>query len=353
MAEGAGDGIEAAIAASRRDWPGPYLEETVFGVADAAAVADAVRAAVHRHLGVAVVRAELWQASVGCTAGLHLDDGTAVALKVHQPRVGAPYLRAASRVQRWLHAAALPCPRPRHDPIPVGLGWATVDDLAPPPPDERRAGDATTRTASATTLAQVTAAATTGASPADRAALAAHPLRPPPDGALWPEPHSPLFDLGAGAADAAWIDDLATAARAARDAGATGPVVTHTDWAHRNVRFAADGAVAVAYDWDSLATVDEMTGLGQAAMTWRATGEADDTDPFPGADEVDAYLDAYGAARGRPLRPDERRRARAAAVWTLAYTARCEHALAHRVPAVPAPTAARSRLADTAAALLP
>jgi hypothetical protein len=84
--------------------------------------------------------------------------------------------------------------------------------------------------------------------------------------------------------------------------------------------------VVVAYDWDSLSMVTESVAVGQAAATWRSSGEA--TDPIaPDPEAVDAYLHACGMASGRPFPGDERRAALAAALWVLAYMARCEHAL--------------------------
>jgi hypothetical protein len=105
----------------------------------------------------------------------------------------------------------------------------------------------------------------------------------------------------------------------------------------------------VAYDWDSLALVTESVAVRQAAATWRSTGEA--SDPIaPGPDEVLAYLSAYEAAAGRPFTAEQRRAALGAALWVLAYTARCEHALealtGSRVER------ARARLADKGQAYL-
>lgn len=101
--------------------------------------------------------------------------------------------------------------------------------------------------------------------------------------------------------------------------------VAHTDWSARNVRI-HEGRLWVAYDWDSLGWVSEATAVGQAAATWRSTGEADDP-VAPGPDEVGGYLDAYEAGAPRRFSGDERRIVMAAALWVIAYTARCEHAL--------------------------
>ncbi len=151
-----------------------------------------------------------------------------------------------------------------------------------------------------------------------------HPLRAI-GGELYPQPHNPIFDFSLRAEDARWIDQLAEAAKAARAVDASGPIVVHTDWSARNVRF-EDGELVVAYDWDSLAEVTESVAVGQAAATWRSTGEA--TDPIaPGPEEVRAYLSAYEVAAGRRLTAEQQQSGLAAALWVLAYTARCEFAL--------------------------
>lgn len=151
-----------------------------------------------------------------------------------------------------------------------------------------------------------------------------HPLRAD-RGQLYPQPHNPLFDFSLRAGGARWIDELAEAAKLARSTDGSVATVAHTDWSARNLRI-EDQEVVVAYDWDSLALVTESVAVGQAAATWRSTGEA--SDPIaPGPDEVTAYLSAYESAAGRFLTAEQRRAGMAAALWVLAYTARCEHAL--------------------------
>jgi hypothetical protein len=47
----------------------------------------------------------------------------------------------------------------------------------------------------------------------------------------------------------------------------------------------------------------------------------------PSRDEVADYVKAYESARGRTFSPAEWDSIGASALWVLAYTARCEHAL--------------------------
>jgi hypothetical protein len=116
------------------------------------------------------------------------------------------------------------------------------------------------------------------------------------------------------------------------------------------VRFDEHGLLAV-YDWDSLAFVTEATAIGQAAMTWSVTADPGGT-AFPELGSVLGYIGDYEEARGTPLSNGQRRAAQAAAVYVLAYTARCEHSLAVRGIARPDQNTARPRLGDIGAVLL-
>ena len=176
-----------------------------------------------------------------------------------------------------------------------------------------------------------------------------HPLHSEGDG-LYGTPHSPLFDFERTGAGAEWIDDLARRAKTVRDRD-TGPlVVAHTDWSARNVRFDEDRLLAV-YDWDSLALVKEATALGQAAMTWSVTADPGGTE-FPDLDSVLGYMADYEQTRNRGFNAEQLRAARAAAVYVLAYTARCEHSLALQGVARADQDAARRRLAELGTTLL-
>ena len=69
----------------------------------------------------------------------------------------------------------------------------------------------------------------------------------------------------------------------------------------------------------------------------------------PGVDDTIAFLDAY--ERARPLDVETRRAAEAHAVYSTAYTSRCEHAIAHGQGFEPV-TGARAVLRDFAARFL-
>lgn len=143
-----------------------------------------------------------------------------------------------------------------------------------------------------------------------------------PEAQLYPAPHPPLFDFAATAVGAQWIDDIATAAR--EQMATDTPVIAHGDWFARNVRLDSDGLPACTTG--SLQIVPEATAAGIAAATWRYVGTRDE--PLaPTPTEIQQYVDQYQDHREMPFTPTPRRGAHAAAVYALAYTARCEHAV--------------------------
>ena len=98
-------------------------------------------------------------------------------------------------------------------------------------------------------------------------------------------------------------------------------VVAHTDWSARNVRLAPSGVRAI-YDLDSLSWTTLPAALAGAAMSWRAFGESSDI-RAPGVTDAGAWLADYPES----LAPDEERAFWAHALFHLAYTSRCEHAV--------------------------
>jgi hypothetical protein len=179
--------------------------------------------------------------------------------------------------------------------------------------------------------------------------LAAHPLGRRTEG-LYGEPHSPLFDFAGTAAGAEWIDQIAARAAGLRDADRRAPVVAHTDWSARNVRLDDERLLAV-YDWDSVALVPESTAVGQAAMTWSVTADPGGTE-FPGAPDISGFIADYEEAGAYRLDDEQWRAAGAAAAYTLAYTARCEHSLEATGRAREDQHAAHDRLAEVGEWLL-
>jgi hypothetical protein len=122
--------------------------------------------------------------------------------------------------------------------------------------------------------------------------------------------------------------------------------------------------VSAVYDWDSLAVQREPVLAGGVAHLFTADFSAGpEWVQRPGLDEALAFIADYEAARGVEFSARERAAARAALLYAMAFTARCEHSdlltgfgagpvdpEAARVS--PAPDSARAFVAAHADALL-
>lgn len=343
--------ITAAVEAQFARWAGSgvgAIERDVLGTNEPSAIAAIYEQFCSETLGGSPSGALFYAASAGCVLGVRLTNGDDVVIKAYQARWDHSFLHAVQTGQSLAADGGLPCPRPLKSPTPITAArpnLAVVETWLPDP-GMRPGGSSVARRVSAGGLArQISLCRDLPGSQR----LLSHPLRQP-EGGFYGEPHSPLFDFESTAAGAQWIDDLARRARDVRDQDDSTPVVAHTDWSARNVRF-DDRRLLAIYDWDSLALVKESTALGQAAMTWSVTADPGGT-AFPTMDSVLAYIEDYQKERGTSLSPLQRRSARGAAVWVLAYTARCEHSLAVRGIARPDQNTARERLAEIGAQML-
>jgi Phosphotransferase enzyme family len=291
----------------------PHVLRDVFPDPSPERIDAAVRAFCAVALGAPVASAEFFAAGVGSVHGVRLADGRRVVVKVHPPRASAAYVDAMQAVQRHLAAAGFPAPQPLVPPARLGRGLAVAETLLDrgAPPDGR---DPAQRCAMAAGLARLVALARplAGLPGLRDSIMTSQP------GALWPTPHDGRFDFAATAGGAEWIDRTEAA-------------------------LVASVAHMFTANWAS----------GQPVRA-------------PTRDEALGFVADYAAARaGGPWSESEARVARAALVWTMAYTARCEHSDARtdfgrRAPDPPAgagPAAvaddgARGFLAAHAAALL-
>ena len=250
--------------------------------------------------------------------GARLADGRRVVVKVHGPRTSARYLAAMQTVQHALAGAGFPAPAPLAPPQPLDAGIAVAETLLDA--GERADGhDPAVRRTMARELARLVALCrelrdvdglrenTMATGPAD----------------LWPQPHDGRFDFAATTPGAEWLDAVARRARAARDRDAGDVVVGHTDWRVQHLRFAG-GELTAVYDWDSLAIQREPVLAGGVAHLFAADWEAGDV-RFPTLDEALGFIADYEAGRGAAFGAAERTVARAALLYAMAYTARCEH----------------------------
>jgi hypothetical protein len=141
-------------------------------------------------------------------------------------------------------------------------------------------------------------------------------------GGLRPRPEDLDVDLsevdGPG-----WLDAAGQAARQKLREGQDHAVIGHGDWIPDNLRWHGN-RLLVAYDWDSLIADSEavIAGLSAAIYLYPALATVPETVEF---------LDAYGAARGRPFSSSELQRCWAAGVWTRTFDAKQQHAAGHPI----------------------
>lgn len=239
-------GLERVIAAHLAEWDDAHVERAIYGSDDPAVIAGTIETFCRAELGASVARPLFYRSSVGAVAGLELHDGRRVVVKGHQPDWARTRLAEIVRLQRHLAARGLLAPEVLAGPSVLGSGLAVVESYV----DRGGLPDAhepEVRRALATALHSVIEALQpfTGASMLPSQLMTAQSL-----GALWPAPHSRLFDFDATRAGAEDIDRLASAARA-RMTPAGAIVLGHGDWRVEHVRFEGAHPVA-AFDWDSL-----------------------------------------------------------------------------------------------------
>jgi len=347
-------GLAAVIAATYatwEEWPSscPALlerERSMYGTADPLEIAGLINALCADRLGAGVAAGLFHASSQGGVCGLVLTDGRRVVVKAHAPTWTRPTLAAVAHVQRCLSARSFSCPRPLLGPTTLGRGYATVEELV----EQGGVGDGhrpAVRRALAHTLARLVRSAR---DLRDTAGLRPGMLTALPPGALWPTPHSPIFDLAASARGAGWIERYAAEARDTLARSSSAVVVGHTDWGVQNSRFVGD-TLSVVYDWDSLARDRETTIVAQAATNFPFNWSLPQPPPGPSAEEARAFIAAYEAACGAPFTAGEWVEIAAAATYALAYAARLEHSLQPQVTEF-APGGGRARLAHYGDAFL-
>jgi hypothetical protein len=331
--------LASLVRAEHARWDDPIVCRQVFGQAEPEVIAGAIGELCEQVLGSRVAGARFYAVSVGCVAGVELEDGRAVVVKVQRATRRDGLYEASAEIRRSLAASGFPCPRPLAAPRRAGANVATFEELV----DVGARGDAhepRTRRLVAASLAELVRLARP---------FAAHPGL----GAAWftslaadrvfPRPHSPLFDFEATAKGAAWIDDLAREARARRGEIEGPPVVGHFDWRVEHLRFdgrrsgsgdlSVEGERVVAsYDWDSLHAEREAVLVGAVAHGFTADWSRLDIAPMPSLDEMRAFVADYEEARGACFSRAERRVVAGSLTYSLAYTARCCHARGDRQP---------------------
>lgn len=304
------------------------LSRSILGTDDPGRLAETLDSFCALNLGSGVRRVLFCELSVGAAFGLLLRDGHRAFLKAHPPGRRPGFLRAVHRAQGHLARRGFPCPAPIVGPQPFLLGYATVDEYVDAGA-HRDAHDPAVRREMAGALARQVALCS---DLAGVGALKEGGMRWPkgPGEALWPEPHNALFDFGATAQGAGWIDRIAREARRARPEGTGEFVIGHRDWSAKHFRFEYRGGpprISAVYDWDALGVDREPAFVGFAAATFTATWYLEVRSRAPDPAEVAGFVSEYEEVRGGPFSRPERRAAICTSVYVMAYAARCEHAV--------------------------
>lgn len=295
------------------------IEERLFGSPEPSVIAELLEQFCLRELGSGTAGCRFYESHFGCVAGLELDDGRAVAVKLHDLTADRAYLEAVKQVQRALESQGFPCPRPILKPTPMGRGLCTVENILDE--GEYRAAEEQERRAMAGLLAWLV-----------REAEPLPALEQPYFGtdALWPRTH-PDFNVGTEGNE--WIDAFAAEAKS-RLGSPGGPcVVGHMDWSVKQFRFLDDRVTAV-YDWDSLCLLPEAQAVAAAAISHRITWFLK-TRVAATPDEVRAFIGDYERARGASFTEAERPVLAAQAAFSAARSARWEAYLFPDSPFVP------------------
>jgi hypothetical protein len=306
-------------------WGTPFVELDCYGTDNAERIAAMIDNFCRHHLDSGVRGCYFYRSSVGSTHGLQLEDGRDLVVKVHPPAHVNRHLPndqqsldTIFQVTSWLAEQGYPCPRPILGPLPLGNGLATVDQFL-----ERGAYgngfEPEDRKIIATGFAELIDRLRSF--PGDPSCLK-HFQR---GDALYPQPHSKLFDFEKTAKGAEWIDDFAR--RGLQAEPHDGPLLLgHADWRVEHLRF-ENGTIVATYDWDSLAYWTETELVGISAHGFTADWSRENVRRIPTADDIRAYVSDYEVARGRPFSQGERQSLFAQCVYFIAYGARCTHSL--------------------------
>ncbi len=294
------------------------LEQAVFGWTDAQQIDDWLDRHIRERLGRGVDRVLFRSGRVGAVYGLRLLDGSEVVVKVPRGRPVLGALTTATAGQRHLADAGYPCPAPLDVPAMTGGRAGLIEELL----DAGEIGDirrAPIRRAAVASLAeQITLLADLSS---EAGALTDPPAWDRFRQGPWPTPHDTIFDFTHTPEGYEWLDNLAGAAAHRASALAAPVVIGHSDWYVGNLRFSADTVVA-AYDWDSLVAEPEPVIAGFAAGSFTLGNATGPGAPTP--EEVGTFLTEYAQHRPGSFTAAGRAAAAAAAVWVLAYNARCQ-----------------------------
>ena len=264
--------------------------------------------------------------------GLRLADDREVVVKV---RPDSPRVAACVDVQRRMFQAGYPCPEPLTGAAPFGDDVATAEAYVPGgamlPSADHAARAFAEAFARLIRLAPRPAEVST-LDPTPSWAAWNHA-----DDGLWPRPEEADVNLNE-VAGPEWLDNAGRRARDRLRASESVAVIGHCDWLAGNLRWRGD-ELLVVHDWDSLTADSEAVLVGFAAALYSTVS----AEELATVEDTERFLVAYCHARGRDFSADELERSWAAGVWTRAYDATYQHAVAGRITSL-SESEARERL---------
>jgi hypothetical protein len=316
------DRLAAVIDAHLQEWASlpAFVELAIFECADAYSIAGILNSFCMQNLGSPIATGLFHQSSIGSVTGVVLEDGRSIVIKAHQPDRSREFLTEVVRVQSYLSERRIFATKVLVGPLAIGRGHAVVETFA----DIGSKADAH-RPEIRGALAAGLHAIVQACDPLVDGTSLGPGLLGSAGHALWPTPHSKLFDFAATAKGAEWIDEVAAHARE-RMKPAGKNVIGHGDWRAEHVRF-RDTAPVVAFDWDSLCREREPALIGAVAHGFCADWSLGDNRQAPSLDEARAFVRDYERARGKMFSAEERRLCGACLAYASAYTARCGHAV--------------------------
>jgi hypothetical protein len=312
------------IAAEMAGDADPATTRSIFGIVDPHRIDAMFDTWVAHNLDRHVQGAWHWAVSVGCVAGLTLNDSTRVVIKAYPPDRCRNRLVAVLRLQTAAKNAGLPAPTPLAGPADIGRSLATAEEALDVGrrPHLLDARDRATAAEGWVALSRVLEPFASVLGEPD------NNIGRVVDG-LYPTPHSPPFDFEASSAGAEWIDALARRARDAMQQLVAPHSVVHKDWRGDNIRVNEHGDRLMAiFDWDSLRLEPVALATGEVAAMHSVDFAHTRGPYFATAHECLGFARAIERARQVDFTADEWSAVRAAILFGWCYTARCEHARA-------------------------
>ena len=341
-----GASVERVVAAQHAKWGSSVVDADVFGTGDPEQIAALVDRFCREALGAETEDGLFYGASAGCVLGVRLRNGGEVVIKAYQQRWRAPFLRAVQTVQALVGGRGLPCATPgagrRHSCRGARTRpWSNRSCRTPAYGRSRRRRSAGSRhpdwPGRSAPAASCTRRPNSPTIPWGGHPTASTASRTAPCSTSWARRRGPSGSTSTRSGRVA-------ARRRGRAATRRGPhrgrrATCASRRAPRRLRLGQRGAGAGEHG--------HRPGRGDLVRDGRPRGHGCPT--LPGHGRVRGRL--RGAA-GYRLDDEQWRAAGAAAVYTLAYTARCEHTLEVTGRARLDQHATHDRLADAGEALL-